>query len=50
MSIYYNYAPDGSKLIYYADEYVNWYTYEELGKWFVYKLVLTRVCTLVYVH
>ena len=37
MSVYYKYAPDGSKLfvLYYVDECVNWYTSEELGKWFV---------------
>ena len=37
MSIYYKYAPDGSKIavlsyIYYC---VYWYTNEDLGKWFV---------------
>ena len=37
MSIYYDYAPYGSKLVvlYYVDECVYWYTYEELVKWFV---------------
>ena len=37
MSIYYKYAPDGSKLVmlYYVDECIYWYTSEELVKWFV---------------
>ena len=37
MSIYYNYAPDGSKFVvlYYFDDFVYWYTSEALGKWFV---------------
>ena len=37
MSIYYNYAPDGSKIVvlYYVDDCINWYTNEDLGKWFV---------------
>ena len=37
MSIYYKYAPDGSKIIvlYYVDYCVYWYTNEDLGKWFV---------------
>ena len=37
MSIYYNYAPDGSKFVvlYYVDDCVYWYTNEYLGKWFV---------------
>ena len=37
MSIYYKYAPDGSKIVvlYYVDDCVYWYTYEDLGKWFV---------------
>ena len=37
MSIYYNYARDGSKLIvlYYVDDCVYWYTNEYVGKWFV---------------
>ena len=36
MSIYYKYAPDWSKLVvlYYVDDCVYWYTYEELEKWF----------------
>ena len=35
--IYYKYAPDGSKsvVLSYVDDCVCWYTYEELGKWFV---------------
>ena len=37
MSIYYNYAPDGSKIVVlsYVDYCVYWYTNEDLGKWFV---------------
>ena len=37
MSIYYNYAPDGSKIVVlsYVDDCVYWYTNEDLGKWFV---------------
>ena len=37
MSIYYKYAPDGSKIVVlsYVDDCVYWYTYEALGKWFV---------------
>ena len=37
MSIYYKYSPDGSKMVvlYYVDDYVYWYTNEDLGKWFV---------------
>ena len=37
MSIYYIYAPDGSKIVFlsYADDCVYWYTSEALGKWFV---------------
>ena len=37
MSIYYNYAPDGSKIgvLSYVDDFVYWYTNEDLGKWFV---------------
>ena len=37
MSIYYKYAPDGSitVVLYYVDDYVYWYTNEDLGKWFV---------------
>ena len=36
MSIYYNYAPDGSKffVLSYVDDCVYWYTNEDLGKWF----------------
>ena len=36
MSIYYKYAPDGSKIIVlsYVDDCVYWYTNEDLGKWF----------------
>ena len=37
MSIYYNYEPDGSKIIVlsYVDDCVYWYTNEDLGKCFV---------------
>ena len=37
MSIYYKYAPDGSKMVVlsYVDDFVYWYTNEDLGKWFV---------------
>ena len=37
MSIYYKYTTYGSKLVVlsYVDELLYWYTYEELGKWFV---------------
>ena len=37
MSIYYNYAPDGSKTVVlsYVDYFLYLYTYEALGKWFV---------------
>ena len=37
MFIYYKYAPDGSKIVVlsYVDDFVFWYTNEDLGKWFV---------------
>ena len=37
MSIYYKYAPDGSKIVvlYYVDDCVYWYKNEDLGKSFV---------------
>ena len=37
MSIYYKYAPDGSKIVVlsYVDDCVYWYTSEALEKWFV---------------
>ena len=37
MFIYYNYAPDGTKIVvsYYVDECVYFYTYESLVKWFM---------------
>ena len=37
MSIYYKYAPYGSKIIvlYYADDCIYWYKSEALGKWSV---------------
>ena len=36
MSIYYKYAPDGSKIVLlsYVDDFVYWYENEDLGKWF----------------
>ena len=40
MSIYYKYAPDGSKIVVlsYVDDCAYWYTSESLGKWFVHTL------------
>ena len=37
MSIYYKYAPDGSKIVvlYFFDDCIYWYTNEDLGKCFV---------------
>ena len=37
MSIYYKYAPDGSKIVFlsYVDDCVYWYTNEHIGKCFV---------------
>ena len=37
MSIYYKYAPYGSKIVVlsYVDDCVCWYTNEDLGNWFV---------------
>ena len=37
MSIYYKYAPDGSKIVVlsYVDDFFYWYTNKDLGKWFV---------------
>ena len=37
MSIYYKYAPDGSKIfvLSYVDDCVYWYTNEDIVKWFV---------------
>ena len=37
MYIYYKYAPDGSKIVVlsYVDDFVYWYTNEDIGKWFV---------------
>ena len=37
MSIYYKYAPDGTKIVVlsYVHDCVSWYTSEYLGKWFV---------------
>ena len=41
MSIYYNYAPDGTQIVVlsYVDDFVYWYTSEALGKLFVYTIV-----------
>ena len=58
MSIYYKYAPDGSKIVVlsYVDDCVYWYTNDDLVKWFVDTLVkrfpceLLSICTLVYVN
>ena len=37
MFIYYKYAPYVTKIVvlYYVDNFIYWYTYESLGKWFV---------------
>ena len=37
MSIYYKYEPSGSKIVVisYVDDCVYWYTFEDIGKWFV---------------
>ena len=37
ISIYYRYAPDGSKIVdlSYVDDFFYWYTNEDLRKWFV---------------
>ena len=37
MSIYYKFAPYGSKIVvlYYVDDCVHWYTSEAIGKWFL---------------
>ena len=53
MSIYHKYEPDGSKLVVlsYIYEYVFVYTYEELVKWFMDKLVkIFHVNFLGYTH
>ena len=53
ISIYYKYAPDGSKLVVlsYVDYCVYWYTSEELLKWFVDTLGnIFHVKFQVYVH
>ena len=53
MSVYYKYAPDGSKLVVlsYVDDCIYWYTSEELGKWFVDTLGnIFHVNLLVYSH
>ena len=40
MSIYYKYAPDGTKIVvlYYVDYYLYCYTYKAIVKWFLYAL------------
>ena len=53
MSIYYKYAPYGSKIVVlsYVDDFVYWYTNEDLGKWFVNTLRKRfHVNFLVYAH
>ena len=53
MSIYYKYAPYGSKMfvLSYVDNYIYWYTYEATGKWFVDTLGnIFHVNFLVYAH
>ena len=53
MSVYDNYAPDSSKLVVlsYVDDCVDWYTYEELVKWFLDALgKMLHVKFLVYLH
>ena len=53
MSIYYKYAPDGSKIVVlsYVDYCVYWYTNEDLGKWFVDTLgKISHVNFLVFAH
>ena len=53
MSIYYKYAPDGSKnvVLSYVDDRAYWYTNEYLGKWFVGTLGnIFHVNFLVYAH
>ena len=53
MSIYYKYAPDGSKIVVlsYVDDCVYWYTNEDLGKTFVDTLgKIFRVKFLWYAH
>ena len=53
MSIYYKYTSDGKtfSVLYHDDDCVYWYTYEALGKWFVYTLgKIFHVHFLGYVH
>ena len=53
MSIYYKYAPDGSKIVVlsYVDDCVYWYTNGDLVKWFVGTLgKRLHVKVLVYAH
>ena len=52
-SIYYKYAPYGSKIIVlsYVDDFILWYNSEAIGKWFVDNLGKgSRVNLLVYAH
>ena len=53
MSIYYKYAPDGSKIVvlYYVDDCVYWCANKYIGKWFVDNLGKRfHVSFLVYAH
>ena len=53
MYIYYKYAPNGSKIVVlsYIDDFVYWYTNEDIGKCFVDNLVKRlHVNFLVYAH
>ena len=53
MLIYYNYTPDGTNIfvLSYVDDCVYWYTYEDLGKWFVdYLVKIFNVNFLGYAH
>ena len=48
MSIYYKYAPDGSKIVVlsYVDNFFYWYANKDLGKWIVDTLGKCFVCSL----
>ena len=53
ISIYYKYAPYGSKIVVlsYVDDCVYWYTFEAVGKWFLDTLGdIFHVNLLGYVH
>ena len=57
MSIYYKYAPYGTKIVVlsYFDDDVYWYTSEAIGKWFVddpgkIPCEILGICTLVHVN